>query len=109
MINELEPLENLELPTKDVQLEHNTLYAAMLEREIRFQDDIKFMIVPPQVFVSLSSPEGIQADYGGENQKFIQGIKLAKHAFVAVWAGRPDHYTYLELEQVAGHGVVQVV
>ena len=33
---------------KDVQLEHNTLYAAMLELEIPFQDDIKFMIVPPK-------------------------------------------------------------
>ena len=54
----------------------------MLELEIRFQDDIKFVIVPPQVFVSLSSPEGIQADYGGENQRFIHGIKSAKHVFV---------------------------
>ena len=54
----------------------------MLELEIRFQDDIKFVIVPPQVFVSLSSPEGIQADYGGENQRFIQGTKSAKHVFV---------------------------
>ena len=62
LVNKLKPLENLELPKKDVQLEHNTLYAAMLELEIRFQDDIKFMIVPPQVFVLLSSPEGIQAD-----------------------------------------------
>ena len=51
---------------KDAQLEHNTLYAAMLELEMRFKDDIKFTIVP-QVFVSLSSPEGIQADYGGED------------------------------------------
>ena len=81
--NKLKPLEDLELPMKDVQLEHKTLYAAMLELEIRFQDDIKFMIVPHQVFVSLSSPEGIQADYGGENERFIQGIRSAKHVFVA--------------------------
>ena len=67
---------------KDVHLEHSTLYAAMLELEIRLQDDINFMIVPPQVYVSLSSPEGIQADCGGENQRFIQGIKPAKHVFV---------------------------
>ena len=27
LINKLEPLENLEVPMKDVQLEHNTVYA----------------------------------------------------------------------------------
>lgn len=80
---QLAPIEKLETPMFGQELEHNTMYAALLELEIRFQDDIEFLIVPPQVFVSLSSPEGIQADHGGENQAYIARIKTVKHVFVA--------------------------